>query len=67
LVADGIPLVLSVSGIGDFGIPPTATMDPNGTSLSVSGNGSFDGNLLNIGATMLYVQDTLTYTFTGSK
>jgi hypothetical protein len=42
-------------------------MDPNGTSLSVSGNGSFDGNLLNIGATMLYVQDTLTYTFTGSK
>lgn len=67
LVADGIPLVLTVSGIGNFGIPPTPTTDPNGTSLSVSGNGSFDGNLLTIDATMLFVQDTLTYTFTGSK
>ena len=67
LVADGIPLVLTVSGTGVFAIPSTETTDPSGTSLTVSGDGSFDSNLLTINATMEFVQDTLTYTFTGSK
>ena len=67
LVADGIPLVLNVSGTGGFAIPSTETTDPNGTSLTVSGDGLFDSNLLTINATMEFAQDTLTYTFTGSK
>ena len=67
IIADGIPLVLSVSGLGVFVIPPNATFDPNGTSLTVSGDGSFDSNLLTINATMEFAQDTLTFSFTGSK
>ena len=67
LIADGIPLVLSVSGMGGFAIPPTATTDPNGTPLTISGDGSFDGNLLTITATMEFTSSTLDYTFTGSK
>ena len=67
IIADGIPLVLSVSGLGVFVIPPNATSDPNGTSLTVSGDGSFDSNLLTINATMEFAQDTLTFSFTGSK
>ena len=76
LVADGVPLALSVSGTSStsgssgtagFTIPSTETTDPNGTSLTVSGDGSFDSNLLTINATMEFAQDTLTYRFTGSK
>ena len=67
LIADGIPLVLSVSGMGGFAIPPTATTDPNGTPLTVSGDGSFNSNILTINAKMEFAQDTLDYTFTGSK
>ena len=67
LIADGIPLVLSVSGMGGFAIPPTATTDPNGTPLTVSGDGSFNSNILTINAKMEFAQETLDYTFTGNK
>ncbi len=67
LVADGIPLLLTVSGTGGFAIPSTETTDPSGTLLTVSGDGSFDSNLLTINTTMGFAQDTLTYTFSGSK
>tara|TARA_B110000971_G_scaffold498_1_gene476 strand:- start:160 stop:645 length:486 start_codon:yes stop_codon:yes gene_type:complete len=67
LYADGIPFVLVTSGIGDFTIPETATSDPDGTSFNISGDGSFNGNLLTVNATMDFPQETLTFSFSGTK
>jgi hypothetical protein len=53
--------------MGGFTIPLTAVSDPDGTTLNISGDGSFDGNLLTVNATMEFTSSTLDYTFTGSK
>ena len=66
-MANGVPTVLDVSGMGGFTIPLTAVSDPDGTTLNISGDGSFDGNLLTVVATMEFTSSTLEYTFTGSK
>jgi hypothetical protein len=66
-MANGVPTVLDVSGMGGFTIPLTAVSDPGGTTLNISGDGSFDGNLLTVVATMEFTSSTLEYTFTGSK
>jgi hypothetical protein len=66
-MANGVPTVLDVSGMGGFTIPLTAVSDPDGTTLNISGDGSFDGNLLTVNATMEFTSSTLDYTFIGSK
>jgi hypothetical protein len=66
-MANGVPTVLDVSGMGEFTIPLTAVSDPDGTTLNISGTGSFDGNLLTVAATMEFTSSTVEYTFSGSK
>jgi hypothetical protein len=66
-MANGVPTVLDVSGMGEFTIPLTAVSDPDGTTLNISGTGSFDGNLLTVTATMEFTSSTVEYTFSGSK
>jgi hypothetical protein len=66
-MANGVPTVLDVSGMGGFTIPLSAVSDPGGATLNISGNGSFDGNLLTVTATMEFTSSTLEYTFSGSK
>ena len=64
---NGVPTVLDVSGMGGFTIPLTTVSDPAGTTLNISGDGSFDGNLLTVIATMEFTNSTVEYSFTGSK
>ena len=66
-MANGVPTVLDVSGMGGFTIPLTAVSDPGGPTLNISGDGSFDNNLLTVIATMEFTNSTVEYTFTGSK
>ena len=66
-IANGVPTVLDVSGMGGFTIPLTAVSDPDGTTLNISGDGSFYGNLLTLIATMEFTNSTVEYSFTGSR
>tara|TARA_B100000768_G_scaffold137012_1_gene127997 strand:+ start:226 stop:711 length:486 start_codon:yes stop_codon:yes gene_type:complete len=66
-MANGVPTILDVSGMGGFMIPLTAVSDPGGPTLNISGYGSFDNNLLTVNATMEFTNSTVEYTFTGTK
>ena len=66
LDADGVIFALVASGMGDFDIPPTTISDPDGTFI-IRGDGSFSGNLMTLNASFIYPDDTINFTFTGSK
>ena len=66
LNADGLIFALVASGMGDFDIPQTSISDPDVTFI-ISGDGSFSGNLLTLNARFEYADETIEFTFTGSK